>query len=48
MNNLYWCDFLYDWIVMKLVYDIKKNIYKVVIGKDLNKFEGFVLDFEDG
>lgn len=47
-NNLYWCDSLHDWIAMKPAYDTKKNIYKVVIRKDLNKPEGLALDPEDG
>lgn len=47
MGNLYWCDFMYDWIVMKLIFIIKMEIYNVVICIDLDYFEGLVLDFGD-
>lgn len=48
LKNMYWCDFLLKWIVMKLVYSFKNMIYKVIIYKDLGLFEGLVVDLEDG
>lgn len=43
-GNLYWCDSMHDWIAMKLMFTIKKEIYNVVVRTDLNHSEGLALD----
>lgn len=46
-GNLYWCDSMHDWIAMKPIFTIKKEIYNVVIRTDLNHPKGLALDPED-
>lgn len=43
-GNLYWCDSMHDWIAMKPMFTIKKEIYNVVVRTDLNHSEGLALD----
>lgn len=46
-SNLYWCDSLFHWIVMKPAYISNQMIYKVVVQENLNKPEGLTLDPRD-